>query len=243
MQAHHARIFRVKGFITSPAITEDVFRHLSNLSSARGVPLVVSAFRYCPEGMLGVEQISRELSGQLPHIDHVFVPVGGGGLFSAVCQGFKLQDPPRPRVHAVQPEKCSTVVAAFERGDNEIRRVEGSTQISGLSVPFDIDASLALGLLRECNGTGFGIEDDEVFEAQRQMLSTEGIYCEPAGAAALAGLRRAVQKEIVRPDETIVCLVTGHGFKDPDSIRRVAANYSPVVIEAGELERVLSEVG
>jgi threonine synthase len=241
MQAHQARVFRVRGFITSPRITDNVFCLLSRLSGDRGLPLVVSAFRYCPEGMAGVEQISVELTTQLPDIDHVFVPVGGGGLFSAVCQGFKRQGTTRARVHAVQPTGCSTVVAAFERGDSEIRPTQSTTRISGLAVPFDIDAGLALRLLRECNGAAIGVEDEQVFAAQRLMLSKEGIYCEPAGAAALAGLRRAIEKGAIGQNDTVVCLVTGHGFKDPDSVRQAAAAYAPRVIDEEELESYLLE--
>ncbi len=242
MLAHRAQIIRVKNFLTSRAVTDSVYRCLMRLSCNRGLPLIVSAFRYCPEGMLGVEAISRELSAQLRcPIHHVFVPVGGGGLFSAVCQGFRRQGAPQPRVHAVQPKGCSTVVAAFQRGDDEIRSVESTTSISGLAVPFDIDASLALGLLRKGNGRGFSVDDDEVLEAQGLMLSKEGIYCEPAGAAALAGLIRAVQEGIVGRNETVVCLVTGHGFKDMDSVRRATADCVPITVEASELEHHLLE--
>jgi len=241
MQAHSAQVFRVNGFISSPETTRSVFDVLSRLALERNIPLIVSAFRYCPEGMSGVESISHELHNQLPGIEHVFVPVGGGGLYSAVCRGFRNGNVRGPRIHAVQPSACSTVVAAFERGDDEIVPIESRTRVSGLSVPFDIDASLALGLLRECGGTGFAVEDDEVFEAQQLMLGKEGIYCEPAGAAALAGLGRAVKQGIVKADDSVVCLVTGHGFKDPESIRRAAASSTNKAIDVDELERSLLE--
>jgi threonine synthase len=243
MQAHGVNVLCVKGFITFPDVTEGVFRILAELSAKRGLPLVVSAFRYCPEGMTGVVSIVEELLQQIPvRIDHVFVPVGGGGLFSAICQGFEWYSDLAPRVHAVQPRRCSTVVAAFERGDSEIRPIESTTHISGLAVPFDIDASLALEHLRRRGGRGFAVEDEEVFEAQQSMLSKEGIYCEPAGAAALAGLHRAVKQSVVRVDDTIVCLVTGHGFKDPSSVHRAAAKYTPLLVEAGELNEKLLEI-
>ena len=242
MQAHGARIFRVKGFGTSPEVTERVFETLKELSTRQGLPLVVSAFRYCPEGMAGVESIADELLKQIPSgVDHVFVPVGGGGLFSAVCRGFDRHPNSTTRVHAVQPSGCSTVVAAFERGDSEIRPVQSTTRISGLAVPFDIDASLALEHLRRRNGCGFAVDDEEVFEMQRSMLSKEGIYCEPAGATALAGLRKALKSGIVSNEETVVCLVTGHGFKDPDSMRRAAEKQASALIGPDELKDKLVE--
>ena len=242
MQAHGAHIFRVKGFAISPGVTERVFQDLKELSTRQGLPLVVSAFCYCPEGMAGVESIAEELLQQSPsRIDHVFVPVGGGGLFSAVCRGFERRPDSATRVHAVQPSGCSTVVAAFERADTEIRPVESTTRISGLAVPFDIDASLALEHLRRRGGCGLAVEDEEVFEMQQSMLSKEGIYCEPAGAAALAGLRRALKLGVVNGEDTVVCLVTGHGFKDPDSVRRAAEKHVPALIGPDELKHMLAE--
>ncbi|MBM3774648.1 MAG: pyridoxal-phosphate dependent enzyme [Acidobacteria bacterium] len=244
MQAHGARLLRVRDFIASPGVTASVMRRLAALSSERGIPLVISAYRYCPEGMAGVESIARELARDCPSIDDIFVPVGGGGLFTAVCRGLGPPAPGarRPRVHAVQPAGCSTVVAAFERGDSEIRPVESTTCVSGLAVPFDIDASLALEHLRQSGGSGFAVSDREVYEAQGLLLRQEGIYCEPAGAAALAGLRQALARGLAQPDGTIVCLVTGHGFKDPQSIERLAAENPSGVIDESELEGRLVEM-
>lgn len=239
MQAHGARVFQVQGFISSSEITSEVFSVLSRLSREQGIPLIVSAFRHCPEGMTGVERISAELKEQLGELDHVFVPVGGGGLVSAICKGFKKLGGRLPRVYAVQPSQCSTVAAAYERGDNEIRPVESHTRISGLAVPFDIDAALALSLVRELKGAAFGVADEEILDAQRTMLEKEGIYCEPAGAAALAGLRRAVSLGMIDKSDKTACLVTGHGFKDPEAIRAIASGSPAVAIPARDLERCI----
>jgi threonine synthase len=236
MQAHGARVIRVPGFITSPDVTSGVFETLERFSRSTGAPLVVSAYRYCPEGMAGVESLGRELQ-QVPGLRHVFVPVGGGGLFSAVCRGLNGSG---VRVHAAQPEGCLTVVASWLRNDDSIRAVESTTRISGLAVPFDIDASLALGLLRRNGGAGYAVPDQEVFEAQQMLLEQEGIYCEPAGAMALAAARNARYEGVIAEDDTVVCLVTGHGFKDPDSIMAAAARHPSEVIPPEQLEASLA---
>jgi threonine synthase len=223
MQAHGARVIRIPGFATDPAITGSVFAQLEGLAEFRNIPLVVSAYRYCPEGMAGVESIAEELARQAPDIENVFVPVGGGGLYTAVVQGF--QGIGRlPKVHAVQPEGCSTVAATFARGDREIRPVAGRTRVSGLAVPFDIDAGRALERLLACGGYALEVSDDAILAAQA-MLIQEGIYCEPAGAAALAGWLRAIEVRLVRPEDPAVCLVTGHGSKDPMSVEAIARRY------------------
>ena len=242
MRAHGVRLFLVKDFIVSPTVTDNVLQCLQEISTERNLAMVVSAFRYCPEGMRGVQTISAELRQQCGGgPDHVFVPIGGGGMFVALCRGFDETPGRRTLVHAVQPRGCPTVVEAFEQGTDEISPVESTTRISGLAVPFDIDAGLALKHLRENGGHAFGVEDEEVYEAQAMMLAREGIYCEPAGAAALAGLRRAVTQEMIRPEETVVCPVTGHGFKDPGSIDKIASRHPAFTVDEHELQdRILA---
>lgn len=236
MQAHGARVVLVDGFVASPRVTEDVFTALAQATSEGAAALVVSSYRSCPVGMAGVETISRELCEQArAEIQNVFVPMGSGGLFTAVCRGFAAGNRAMPRVHAVQPAGCATVVGPFQRGENLIRPVESTTRISGLSVPFDIDGTLALENLRKFGGQGFAVMDDEVFEAQRALFESEGIYAEPAGAAALAGLQRAIRERTLDPGESVVCLVTGHGFKDPVSVERVAATHPAVAATVADL--------
>lgn len=243
MRAHGAEVLRIPRFVTDPAVTTDVFATLQRLSETYGAPLIVSAYRYCPEGMQGVESISAELAreGTLPQ--HVFVPVGGGGLYSAVARGFETAGRP-VRVHAVQPAGCSTVVASFLRGDAEIRPVLSTTRISGLSVPFDIDAGRALSYLHGSGGLGIEIADEAVFAAQAMLLEEEGIYCEPAGAAALAGWISAVESGRISARDRAVCLVTGHGFKDPASIDAAAVRHPGLALEAEELfDRLAQRMG
>lgn len=238
MKAHGAAVIRVRGFGASAGATRSVFELLRRLAAELDLPLVVSAFAYCPEGMAGVESLGRELLDETrgePH--HVFVPVGGGGLFTAVCRGLGRRWP----VHAVQPEGCSTVVAAFERGDTMIRPVESTTRISGLSVPFDIDGSAALAELRACSGVGVAVSDAEVYEAQRMLLRLEGIFAEPAGAAALAGLLKLLRHGRIGPETPAICLVTGSGFKDPDSIAAAGQASREAVAAVDELPELLRE--
>ena len=208
IRAHGAELVRVRGFGASPEATRAVFALLERLTPDGALPLVVSAYRYCPAGMAGVESLGRELveqAGAAPR--HVFVPVGGGGLYTAVCRGLGRRWP----VHAVQPEGCSTVVAAWQRGDDAIRPVNSTTRISGLSVPFDIDGSLALAGLRACGGTAVAVTDEEIYAAQRLLAQLEGILAEPAGAAALAGLLKLVEQGRLDRREPSICLVTGSG--------------------------------
>jgi threonine synthase len=240
MQAHGAQVVRIPEFAQNPAVTAEVFSTLSAFSKEFGVPLVVSAFLYCPEGMKGVESIAGELAPYQP--DHVFAPVGGGGLYSAVVQGFQALGGKMPRIHAVQPAGCPTVVGPYKRGESEVRPVTSTTRVSGLSVPTDIDAGRALAALQVANGVGIAVSDEEVFAAQRQLLEREGIYSEPAGATAFAGWDKARREGIVNEGESSICLVTGHGFKDPASVQEAANRHPDVTLRAGDLSGALRRI-
>ena len=64
------------------------------------------------------------------------------------------------------------------------------------------------------------VSDADVFKWQKVMAQKEGIFSEPAGAVALAGLANAISRNEIKKDETVVCLVTGSGFKDMASVDR-----------------------
>lgn len=241
MRAHGAIVIRIPRFTTSPVVTEQVFTQLREFAGSDRAALVVSAFRYCPIGMQGVQAISHEISQQLPEVEHVFVPVGSGGLYAATVQGF-FETRSKTKVHAVQPVGCPTILNAVRSGAEAVQPVESSTVISGLSVPFDIDATLALRLIRQGTGEAIGVSDNEILEAQQTLLQDEGIYCEPAGAAAFAGYRRAMKDGLVRSGERCVCLVTGSGAKDPSSLERIAAQSESPLAEANDILNTLNHL-
>lgn len=239
MRAHGATVVRVPGFSADPVITTRVMDTLARVGEAKGWPLVVSAFRYCPEGMAGVSSIAAELAPLVPR--HVFVPVGGGGLYTAVVRGFRALALD-VKVHAVQPEGCATVVDAWASGSQAAVPAGEGTSISGLSVPVDIDATLALGELRANGGRGIAVSDAAILRTQRHLLAREGIFCEPAGAAAAAGWGVAVERGWISRQERSICLVTGHGGKDPASIDAAASEVESPLLSGGELEEWLRHV-
>jgi threonine synthase len=240
-RAYGATVYRVAGYGSDPAATADVDARLQSAASERGFPFVVSAFRYCPEAMARLEGISGELVEQLgavPH--HVFVPVGGGGLLAAVWRGFRRLRASGwirrlPRMHAVQPHGNPTLHRAWEAGARDVGPVVSTTRISGLIVPFDVDGSLALEAVYDSEGRVVAVEDEAIWAAQRELAAVEGIYAEPAGATALAGLRAEAGSGRIAAAERVVCLVTGHGFKDAGAVEIAAAGNPLRSVTAAEL--------
>jgi len=240
IRAHGATVIRVKDFVVSPEVTQDTFAVLRALSKSEGIPLGVSAYSYCPEAMANVETIGRELTNQCgTELTDVFVPAGGGGLFTAVSRGLRGSG---AKAHAVQPEGCSTIVGAHQAGERRGRTVTSTTRISGLSVPFDIDASEALEELYAQGGLAIPVSDEEVWAAQRTLLHLEGIYTEPAGATALAGACRAARDGRIGRGSEVVCLVTGSGFKDTDSLAGAAAPSPEFLLDPPALREQVLEI-
>ena len=78
-----------------------------------------------------------------------------------------------------------------------------------------------------------------IVKAMKMLAGLEGIFAEPSGAAGLAGLIKALEDGKVDKDETIVVLVTGHGLKDPDIIRKTAGDAPLINSVEDELKTVL----
>ena len=74
------------------------------------------------------------------------------------------------------------------------------------------------------------------------LALNEGIFAEPSGATALAGLIKAVKDKKIDKDEVIVVLVTGHGLKDPDIIRKVSGDAPTIEPKSEDFEKVLKHV-
>ncbi len=231
MLAYGAELYRVRKFGVDPEITRLTFDLLQQRGSRRDAQLLISAYRYCPVGMTGVQTISYELAEQVAGaIDHVFCCAGGGGLALAVARGFgRLRETGclagrLPRVECVQPAGNATISLPLRQGRDRAEAVTCTTAISGLQVPSVIDGDEVIAACRECGGTGHTVADAFVWQVQARLAREEGIFCEPAAAVPLAGALQARAEGLLAEDATVVCLVTGSGFKDTTSVERMIAD-------------------
>ncbi|MDA0833843.1 MAG: pyridoxal-phosphate dependent enzyme [Planctomycetota bacterium] len=227
MRAYGAEILRVRKFGLDPDATQQAFDLLKQRATQPDTALQVSSFIYSPAGMSGVQTISYELAEQTTRpIDHVFCPAGGGGLTLAVCRGFRRlveqgQLEKSPAVECVQPEGNNTMAGPLRDGMDRGQAITCTTKISGLQVPNINDASLVVTACRASGGTGHLVTDQNVWSTQKRLAREEGIFSEPAGATALAGVLQAAANGYFKPDAHIICLITGFGFKDEESIGRM----------------------
>ncbi|HUZ58847.1 MAG TPA: pyridoxal-phosphate dependent enzyme [Hanamia sp.] len=233
MQVYGAETLMIKDFGIDPNITIEVANGLNEIARIQGIPVHISAYHYSPLAMAGVQTISYEIAEEIPAFNgHIFSPAGGGGLTFAIIKGFnkwKEINPQFkiPKIHCVQPEGNDTISGPLRNGLINAHAVSKSrTSISGLQVPNVIDGDEVLAGCRATGGTGYTVTDDDVYECQESLAKMEGIYCEPAGAVALAGVLKAVKNREIDKKDDLVCLVTGHGFKDPVSASKISKKSS-----------------
>lgn len=245
-RAYGATVIRVRKLGVTRDGPNSVVGRLKARSQTSEAVLLVSATVISPREMAGVKTISFEICEQLEGApDHVFVPIGGGGLFFQCYQGFREwfeagRIDRLPRMHAAQPLGCATVAGPLSRHEKRAEAVTCTSEISGLQVASVLDAQLAVDGVLASQGSGQVMSDQEIYAWQRRLIREEGIYTEPAGATALAGLASAVRQGLVQQQEKIVCLVTGGGFKHLESIGALLKDSPMPLINVEEIQ-ALSE--
>jgi threonine synthase len=200
--------------------------------------------------MNGVQTIGYELIEQAAQmgrpIDHVFSCAGGGGLTLAVTRGLaraveQAGSGRSPAVHCVQPEGNNTMAGPLRDGLDRAQACACTPRIGGLQVPSVLDGDAVIAACRAGGGTGYLVQDEEVWNVQARLAREEGIFCEPAAAVPLAGALQAAQNGDIDPDATVVCLVTGIGFKDEVSVDAMVADADCPTISIQELRGRISD--
>ncbi len=175
---------------------------------------------YNPYTIEGKKTVSMEIAEQLgwEPPDTVVVPVGDGCILSGVWKGFVdlhrvgLIDR-LPRLVAAQAEGSQAIKLAFD-GDGKVRPVQVSTLADSIAVSLPRNGAMAVQDLRASGGIAVSVSDDEILEAMKLLGRSAGIFGEPAGVAALAGLVKLSSQGKISPDERVVIIVTGSGLKD-----------------------------
>jgi threonine synthase len=192
-------------------------------------------------------EIAQDLGWRAP--DHVLHPIAGGMSLVKTWKGFNelraLGWIDRvPRMAGVQARACAPIVAAWEQGDRAVEGVEkGSSVASALGVADPgLLGARALEAIRASGGAAVGVTDEEILAATR-ALGREGLFVEPSGAVTLAGLPHLVRKGHVDREASVVCVVTGSGFKDFDALagmveipERAVTTYDEMLAVASSLD-------
>ncbi len=192
-------------------------------------------------------EVCEQLGWKAP--DHVIIPMASGALLNAINKGFNefrelgLIDN-GTRVSGAQPQGCSPIATAYQRGDEYVTPVERPETIAkSLAIGDPGDGNYALRTIRRTGGAAAAVSDPEIIEAVKDVASLEGIFVEPGAAVPVAALKRFVEDGIIDKDETVVCYLTGSGLKAPETL--IEKVRPPIVIRPSveELRKIMEVMG
>jgi len=197
-------------------------------------------------------EMAEDLGWEEP--DAVFVSVGDGCIIGGVHKGFRdlvaLGWIDRmPRIYGVQADGSNYLAEAWARGEDVLTKppIEAHTVADSINAGLPWDRIKAIRAVEETEGAYVTVSDEAILAAIPAMARGSGVFGEPAGAAAYAGLVAAADLGLVGTGDRVVVLNTGNGLKDVASARRAAeaAGAEPIRIDAtvDALEAVLDRIG
>ena len=183
-------------------------------------------------------EICEQLDWQAP--DVIFVSVGDGCIIGGLHKGLKdllslgwIDH--MPRLIGVQAEGSSFMAQAWENGEDVLtkRPIAAETIADSISAGLPRDRIKAMAAVTETDGAYISVSDEEILSAIPALARGCGVFGEPAGAAAYAGLVKAAEQGLVNADERIVVLNTGNGLKDIKSAMKSVelAGTEPYYVE------------
>ena len=210
-----SRVFLVKGSY------DDAFELCLQATRSYGWYNRCSGFNpYMTEGKkTAAYEICEQMQWKAP--DCIFVSVGDGSIIGGLHKGFKdLQAmgwiDKMPRLMGVQAAGSSYLYAAWKNGEDLLTKksIRAHTVADSISTGLPRDRIKALAAVTDTAGAFICVEDNDILAAIPGLARSTGVFAEPAGAAAYAGLVKAVAEQRVSANETIVVLNTGNGLKD-----------------------------
>ncbi|MDP7423131.1 MAG: threonine synthase, partial [bacterium] len=199
---------------------------------------------YLVEGKkTGIWEVLEQLDFEVP--DLVFTPLGDGCITSSIHKGLKDMHAlglinRMPRIIAVQAAGACPLKTAWETG-RPLEPVVADTLADSIAVGHPRNALKALKAIRQTDGEVMAVSDDEILEAMRVLGRLTGVFGEPAGVTAMAGVMQARSSGRITGQEKIVVMITGNGLKDVDSAIKASGEPLKVAPDMDEVVATLSE--
>jgi threonine synthase len=226
---HGARVLALDGSF------DDALRIVRQLVDRHNLALVNSLNEYRIHGQrTAAFEICDEL-GDAP--DAICIPVGNAGNVSAYSLGFaQYREAERtqrvPRLYGFQAAGAAPLVDGGPVAAPE-------TVATAIRIGNPARGEQALAAMRDSGGAVAAVTDAEILDAYRLLARTEGVFCEPASAASVAGVMARAAAGDFRPGERVVCVLTGHGLKDPDTAIRGSDPVERLPADLAAVEEVL----
>lgn len=216
-----AKVVQVKGNF------DKALEIVRELSTKEGIALVNSVN---PDRIEGQKTAAFEICDQLGDSpDMLFIPVGNAGNITAYWKGFVEyfnagKSKKKPQMMGFQAEGSAPIVKGHPIENPE-------TIATAIRIGNPASWDFAVKAAKDSNGAIKAVSDAEIIDAYKLIHSGQGITCEPASAASVAGLLKASKEGLVPENSSVVCVLTGNGLKDPKTAMDVT-EFSPLKAEA-----------
>jgi threonine synthase len=227
-QAHGAVVAAVDGSF------DDALRLVREVADAHPITLVNNLN---PNRLEGQKTAAFEIVEELGVPDWLALPVGNGGNITAYWRGFGEvagdgDGERRPALLGVQAEGSAAMVAGVD-----VARPQ--TVATAIRIGAPVRRREAAAAASESGGGFVAVPDAEILHWFSRIAAEEGVLCEPSSAAAVAGLARARRAGTVPAGARVVCVLTGHGLKDPETAIAQSPRPATIPVERAALERLL----
>jgi threonine synthase len=169
-----------------------------------------------------------------------FLPVGNAGNITAYWRGYTEYHALKkvaklPKIYGIQAEGAAPFLAG-----KPIPHPETIATAIRIGNPASWDGAVAA---KESSGGRFlAVSDEEILEAYQTIAKTEGVFCEPASAASVAGLMKALKTKEMPAAQVVACTLTGHGLKDPDSACRISSVPTKLEAKLSAVEKQIEKI-
>ena len=231
-QAHGARILAINGNF------DKALSLVRTITERHPLTLVNSVNLLRLEGQKTAAFEIVDLMGDAP--DLLCIPVGNAGNITSYWKGFKEYQGlgkvnSLPRMMGFQAEGASPLVQG--------RPVDNPTTVaSAIRIGSPASWKGAINARDESGGVIQAVSDEEILDAYRLLSTGEGIFCEPASAASVAGIIKLHREGLNLSDQRVVCVITGSGLKDPElAVQYIGTGVKEVSSDLEEVEAALLE--
>jgi threonine synthase len=227
---HQATVIQIEGNF------DQALTLVKDFSASLHIELVNSVNPFRIEGQKTAAFEVCDQLGDAPML-HV-LPVGNAGNITAYWKGYKEyraanQITRTPRMMGFQAAGAAPIV--LERVIDQPQTIATAIRIGNPA-----SWSSALNAIEESAGAIDMVTDEEILQAYTMVAATEGVFCEPASAASVAGVAKLHRTNILREGETVVCTLTGHGLKDADTAIGVSKQPQTVRATREDVARLLN---
>ena len=227
---HGAQVLQIQGLF------DRALEIVREIAEQYPITLVNSVNPYRIEGQKTAAFEICDALGRAP--DYHALPVGNAGNITAYWKGYREYGAKgiikqTPVMLGFQAEGAAPIVRGHP--------VEHpNTVATAIKIGNPASWQSAVKARDESGGLIEAVSDDEILEAYRLLASQEGVFCEPASAASVAGVLKLARRGHFREGTTVVCTLTGHGLKDPD--RALDSSPEPILVST-EMSAVLNAMG